>query len=110
MVLSANGLGDGGDELWCRRGEANERDGGGRGAGAYSNAGVEGCEPLGVAVAADLPRPEEGGRVGEAPVGQWTNIMGPFQLNAAPLDLDAGPINLPFQLIKIRPAIEKSLP
>ena len=38
--------------------------------------------------------------------GEW----GPFQLNAAPLDLDAGPINLPFQLIKIRPAIEKSLP
>ena len=63
-VLSANGLGDGGDELRCRRGEANERDGGGRGAGAYSNAGVEGFEPLGVAVATDLPRPEEGGRVG----------------------------------------------
>ena len=47
--------------------------------------------------------------MGKAWVGVvWRWGMGPFQLNAALLDV--GRINRPFQSIKIRPAVDKSLP
>ena len=47
--------------------------------------------------------------MGKAWVGVvWRWGMGPFQLNAALLDV--GRISRPFQSIKIRPAVDKSLP
>ena len=47
--------------------------------------------------------------MGKAWVGVvWRWGMGPFQLNAALLDV--GRMSRPFQSIKIRPAVDKSLP
>ena len=54
----------------------------------------------------DLPSARQGIPIGVGVVWRWG--MGPFQLNAALLDV--GWISRPFQSIKIRPAVDKSLP